>query len=109
MRKKRPKLIVDTNFVQWPKEMAPGHCFVWTKPPENLTFYSVVLETDPEMLRLGYRLTRTYGGPLNGQQALVPQDVAVQLLSREQMELARNLGWPQDQSAFMRICAVPPN
>lgn len=104
-----PTIIVSPNFVEWPKEMGPGHCFLWHMPQKDLTFYSVVLETDPQVLQAGYRLTRTFGGPLRGHQAFVLQDMAVWLLSEEQMTLARKLGWPQDEEALRRIFAVPPS
>ena len=89
--------------------MAPGHCFVWHMPREPLTFYSVVLETDPEVLQRGYRLTRTFGGWMRGQQAFVLQDMAVSLLSLEQMEVARRLGWPQDDDGLLKVFGVAPS
>jgi hypothetical protein len=103
-------LVVNTNFVSWPKHMAPGHCFVWYKPPENLTFYSMVRATPTPLLKAGFRRTRTFGPPYpTGEEAYVPQDVAVLLLSAEQMELARRLGWPQDELTLRRIFSLPSN
>jgi hypothetical protein len=102
-------IVVDTDFVHWPQEMLPGHAFAWTMPGDGSVFYSIVLDTDPEVVRMGYRLTRTYGGPMNGQKAFVLQDLATLLLSQEQLNLARTLGWPQDQNGFHTVCAVPPS
>jgi hypothetical protein len=103
-------LVVDTNFVSWPKHMHPGHCFIWSKPLENITYYSLVLQTPPHALRLGYRFSRTFGPPFpDGYDFYVHQDVATILLSQEQMDLAQRLGWPQDEVSLSRIFSVPPN
>ena len=103
-------LVIDANFVSWPSHMHPGHCFVWFKPKENVALYSIVLRTRPGAIREGYRLTRTFGPPWpDGFVAFVQQDVAVALLSHEQMDLARKLGWPQGEDELQRVFSVPPS
>jgi hypothetical protein len=89
--------------------MHPGHCFLWHLPGD-CTFYSVVLDTPGPLVEVGLRRTLTYGAPFPvGREAYVHQDVAVTLLSQEQMALARKLGWPGDNDTLLRIFAVPPN
>jgi hypothetical protein len=103
-------VVIDANFVSWPKHMHPGHCFMWSQPIENTRFYSIVLQTKPEQRKVGFRLTRTFGPPHPyGLITHVPEDVAIILLSTEQMELARRLNWPQDEDSLREICAVPPS
>ena len=89
--------------------MHPGHCFLWHMPG-NHVLYSVVLDTPDQLVEAGLRRTVTYSSPFPvGREAYVPQDAAATLLSLEQMDLARKLGWPQDNDTLLRIFAVPPN
>ncbi len=103
------KLVTDTTFVQWPKYMHPGHCFLW-QMRGGAFFYSIVLDTPDPLVEVGYRRTRTYGLPFPiGREAYVPQNVAHILLSREQMDLARKLGWPSDDASMWKIYSVQTN
>ena len=102
-------VVKDTTFTTWPKEMCPGHCFVWyagkvSEPP--LICYSIVLATDAESREKGLRRTFTFP---KGQEVLVDEAVAVILLSEEQMTLARRLGWPQDDDALGQVFSVQPS
>jgi hypothetical protein len=94
----------------WAKEMCPGHFFMWLIPRQGLTFYSIVLETDASLVKGGYRLTRTYGPPYpSGCEMYVRQNLAVFLLSREQMDAARRLGWPQEPAQIHEVVQTPPS
>ena len=103
------KLVTDTTFTLWPKHMHPGHCFLW-QMEGGPVFYSRVLKTPEPILAKGFRKTKTFGAPFpSGQEAYIPQDVATMLLSQEQMDLARKLGWPTDESTLWKIYQVPTN
>ena len=105
-------VFTDTTFRTWPREMIPGHCFVWHKIPfagNAATFYSIVLPTSPDLVAIGIRCTITYGSRIPyGDFCRVRQDNASWLLSQEQMTLARQLGWPQDDDTVLKLFSVPP-
>jgi hypothetical protein len=94
----------------WPHEMAPGHIFIWVNPDNKSTLYSIVLPTEPKALKAGFRLTQTFGGDWpQGAVIYVRENIATTLLSQEQWEIARQLGWPRDEKTVEQIFATPPS
>ena len=94
----------------WKDELCE-HCRVlWFTGPHKLSVYAVVRSTPADLLARGYRHITAYSSknPF-GRDATMPVLSAAMPLSKEQHDLARQLGWPNDEVGLMRIFGVPSN
>jgi hypothetical protein len=92
----------------WTKAIEPGHCFVWFNA-ERVTLYSTVLPRPSESAEpANYYFTKTFtiSAP-TGFHCYVRDDLPAKLLSEEQMNVAKTLGWPNDNDGLLRVLGVP--
>ena len=102
------QVLKEVAYRDWPREMCPGHCFLW-KTPNGTTLFSIVQKAPLGEEEEGFRWALTYGGlHPNGEFGWVREDRAAWLLSQEQMTLARQLRWPQNERIIERILLLPP-
>lgn len=99
-----------TDHTSWQKEICPGCYFVWFAPTRRLAIFAKVLPTSPEVVRQGRRYAQNFANefPL-GRTGSVPVSDACMLLSHEQFEKARSLGWPSDEPTLMKVLDTPAN
>lgn len=111
-------VIVPFDFANesWKKEVIPGCFFVWFIEHLQLTVYGEVLANRGDLSKAleaaGYCRVRCYAatfGPAPRTTTMKVNDMTM-LLSREQFDEARRLGWPHEDEEHLRfIFSVPPN
>ncbi len=91
----------------WAKSIETGHCFVWFDR-DRTTLYSTVLSPEVGKEQPGYYWTKTFcqSSP-TGFVTYVRDDLPAKLLSEEQMNVAKSLGWPNDTEGLLKVLGVP--
>ena len=90
----------------WRTEVIPGCCFIQFLA-SGTAIYGEVLQGSSEK---GYFRTHSYSRLfLEGYEARTHELDFAMLLSREQFEEARRLGWPSRQGGVQSIFLLPPS
>lgn len=93
--------------VNWKDDIIPGCYFLRFITKAEAAVYGVVIaeSTDP-----AFRLTKSYSRHQEAQGlGRTPVASVTMLLSREQFEIARSLGWPADEHGLRKVLLVPAN
>jgi hypothetical protein len=99
----------QTEDASWKNNVIPGCYVIWFIPRADLTVFCEVLPSGPA-LPINRRAVWAYTRRIP-QGRLTTMDTAemAMLLSREQFDAARRLGWPGNEYGLNHIFNIPAN
>jgi hypothetical protein len=101
---------IENLIHDWKAEVIPGCFFVWFIREFDVTVYGEILDSKEGVISEGFRcvLAHSEGFPA-GKETVMPIAAMEMLLSREQFDTARRMGWPGDEAGLNRVFGIPSN